>query len=254
MNTASISSGVLRPRTDSDGEGGTVMNLPEGWAIRRAAAIDAAAIAAVLADCWPDDTPDVPRIARLSVAKDRATLIAAREGQVAAFVDAFTTVAPDGTARWEVDLLAVARAARGHGLAARLAEAVSRLAPPEAVLARALVRVGNTPAERAFARAGFSSGVAQTLFAAAAQNGASATLPRGLTLVHTLTYSGIWIEPGLSAAELGAAWQVGSVERLDVIGAVVDVGSAAEAACARPGVSAHGPFRWWARRLDHWLG
>jgi GNAT superfamily N-acetyltransferase len=253
MNTAIISSSVLRPWTGLEGEGGIVMNLPDEWAIRRAAATDAAAIAAVLADCWPDDTPDVPRIARLSVTEHRATLVAERAGQLAACIDAFMTIAPDGTTRWEVDLLAVAGPARRKGLGTQLVAQVTRVAPAQAALARALVRVGNTPAERAFEHAGFSPGGAQMLFIAPAQEEAPPTLPGGMTQVDTLTYSGFWIEPGLSVAEFNAAWQVGLGDERGLVGAVVDVGSEAEAVCTRDGSPARGPFRWWMRRLDHWL-
>ena len=224
------------------------MNLPFGWTIRDAAPDDALAIAAVLKDCWPDDTADAERIARL-IGGGHTTVSAWSAGACVGFADCFPTRSADGVTRWEVDLLAVAKAARGRGIGKALVAAAVQAAPKEAEVARGLVRIGNTAAERAFGAAGFRPESApRTLYVAAPQ--ATVSTPRDVTAirVETFSYCGLWLESRPDADGLIAARDQASVAGLEQVGTFA-LDAAEVAMCRAAGYEAVGVFRWWVRTL-----
>jgi ribosomal protein S18 acetylase RimI-like enzyme len=90
----------------------------------------------------------------LTTGPQRAWL-AVVEGQVVGFVIAFPTCGLAGP-RWEIDLLAVLPAWRGHGLAAALLQRAAEEGSGVAPWARGVVADDNDASTKAFTRAGFT--------------------------------------------------------------------------------------------------
>lgn len=221
------------------------MNPPFEWAIRDATPDDADAIAALIRTCWPHDTPDPERIARL-IGNGHRTLCAWAGSVCVGLVDAFTTPDPFGQSRWEVDLLAVAGAARGQGIGKRLVSESAEAAPLATRYARGLVRVGNTPAERSFAAAGFRADpVTRTLYVAGPMEALDPTGALGLA-VYTLTYSGLWLESRPDSVDLAAARGRVAELGLEQVGTFA-VDPAEAALCHTAGYEPVGVFRWWVQ-------
>lgn len=183
------------------------MNEPDSWMIRTARAADAHGIAAVLRDCWPDDTPELDRIASLADDACHALLVAEVDASCVGVVDAFPTVNSKGVVRWELDLLAVVRVARGLGIGRALIRAALRAATPSAVIARALIRVDNAASEGAFRAAGLRDSEPVLALYVTEANGAGgiAASHSHLVPVQTLLYGGLWVEDEATAAALEAA-------------------------------------------------
>jgi GNAT superfamily N-acetyltransferase len=80
--------------------------------------------------------------------------LALGDGQVVGFIIGFLTQGLQGSC-WEIDLLAVLPAWRGHGLATRLIRAASAYGARLAPRARAVTADDNSASRRAFTRAGF---------------------------------------------------------------------------------------------------
>lgn len=80
--------------------------------------------------------------------------LAIAEGQVVGFVIGFVTQGMQGSC-WEIDLLAVLPAWRGHGLATRLIRAACAYGAQSAPWARAVIADDNAASTHAFMRAGF---------------------------------------------------------------------------------------------------
>ncbi|MCL7452209.1 MAG: GNAT family N-acetyltransferase [Anaerolineae bacterium] len=97
-------------------------------------------------------SPDEVR-GMLTAGRQRAWL-ALGEGQVVGFVIGFVTHGLRGRC-WEIDLLAVLPAWRGHGLATRLIRAASAHGARLAPRARAVIADDNSASRHAFERAGF---------------------------------------------------------------------------------------------------
>ncbi|MBL8147366.1 MAG: GNAT family N-acetyltransferase [Anaerolineae bacterium] len=224
------------------------MYLPFDWTIRSAEPEDAAAIAGILHDCWPDDTPDIERITRLIRLGQHRTSCCWAGASCAGFVDAFRTISAEGSGRWEVDLLAVHENLRGLGIGTSLVLEAIETAPPDVDLARGLVRVGNVAAGLAFAMAGFhTEGVRLTLYTAAPLASKLALEAGHIVPVETFTYSGLWLEGVPSFGVLKAARIRAAALGVRQVGILVsaEYGEVCEAA----GYAAEGVFRWWMRGL-----
>ena len=224
------------------------MYLPFDWTIRGAEPEDAAAIADVLLNCWPDDTPDIERISSLIRSGQHLTSCCWAGASCAGFVDAFRTTSAEGSGRWEVDLLAVYESVRGFGIGTSLINRAVETAPPDTKLARGLVRVGNVAAGLAFAMAGFRiSGMRLALYTASPLESVTA-LEAGYTVpVETLTYSGLWLEGVPSFDLLKAARSEAAARGVEQVGTLVT--AEYEELCQAAGYSAAGVFHWWLREL-----
>jgi len=247
VKTAVISQ-MLATRLLGAGGEETAMNLPFDWTIRSAAPGDANAIAGILRDCWPHDTPDVQRITRLIRTGTHDTYCAWAGGVCAAFVDAFRTTSADGTVRLEVDLLAVHHSARGRGIGKALIEAATEVAPPDVSMARGLIRIGNTTSERAFAAAGFQVVDMPLTLCVASPLASDASLETGYVVsVETFTYCGLWLESPPSLGVLNATRAKASQLGVGQVGTLVAEGN--ERLCEAAGYERIGVYQWWVRAL-----
>lgn len=168
---------------------------------------DVERIAAILRATALDDNASVERIARAVQTSSHYTHLAEAkmDGQGLGLLDAFMTRTVDGLVRWEIDLLGVIPEARGRGIAGTLlAKSVETGRACNANVVRGLVRVENIASQRAFEKAGFMPGKTQHLFVITDEekfvpvSSLRAIPPTSavisLHFVHTLTYSGMWIE------------------------------------------------------------
>ncbi len=193
--------------------------------MRLATAGDAPEIASLIQAVWADHNPDPDWIARVSLESNHATLVETSGDDLIGFVDAFSTVAADGTLRWEIDLLGVHPDWRGRGVAQRLVRRAVEIGRERgAEIARALVRVDNAASLAVFARCGFTAEPTMNrLCVSAAVRLAAAPTPADAFLlsVSTLTYSGVWIEGEQSAAALRCAQAIRTRFGWDTAGAVI---------------------------------
>jgi len=148
---------------------------------------------------------------------------------------------PEGTLRWEVDLLGVHPDYRGRGIARELVEAVVEAGRGyDAQRARALIRIDNVASLNTFKRCGFSldERVYDLYVADLAASEVAFPPDSHLAAVETLTYSGVWIEGELSldALRFGRT-QAGS----GIAGVVVPAGSLA---AEQAGFERIGQYRW----------
>jgi GNAT superfamily N-acetyltransferase len=212
---------------------------------------DAAAVAAVMVVVWPDEPPSPDCIAAASGHIDHRGWVALDSGRVVGFLDGFTTHAPDGVRRWELDLIAVLPDARGRGAARGLVSAACE-AVDGVELVRALVRVDNMPMQRVMAQTGFAlaEGGPHTLMVAEADPAAEAGDSGSLLEVATLTYSGVWVEGTHDRPRLIAARGQAARRGLDVAGAVISVRRhAALSAAHGAGYARIGEYDWWVKTL-----
>ncbi|MCU0464239.1 MAG: GNAT family N-acetyltransferase [Anaerolineae bacterium] len=170
------------------------------FTIRPATAADADSIAAINNQIWPDLPTDSTRVADALTTRDHGCMVAADGQTVVGFLDSFATpnaTVRGGRFRWELDLMAVALEARGHGLAAQMIAASNQLGwRLSCAYGHAVVRVGNIGAERAFAANGYTPSAPHLLMVADPTSGQPIiSPPLGWLTVKTLTYIGLWIEP-----------------------------------------------------------
>jgi GNAT superfamily N-acetyltransferase len=217
------------------------------FAIRMATAGDAPGIAAVAASVWPEEPLDAATIATLLPEPMRCTHVAVQGATIVGFVDGFITRASDGTARWEVDLLAVSPRAQGRRLGRSLVAASVAAGDALGVArARALIRVGNIGSERAFAACGFTPDP----FESALWVGDGLTIvgePTGLHVVpvRTFRYAGTWLE-AVTVSGIGALHRD---PEDGVVGAVIPLTDRDTVhAATDTGLHDEGAFRFWHRR------
>lgn len=179
-------------------------------------------------------------IFRSQVVNNACSLFVALEGdQVVGFVSSFLTVDIENRRRWEVDLLAVRPDQQGKGLGTSLIQSIWRDAKAHRTdVARALVRTDNIASQKAFERAGYTSGGRKHhLYVWMPQMySGEITVPKLITLspLDTLTYRGLGIEglmsTCLSEAErrqtILAARHIVASEGRDNTGALIPVDEA----------------------------
>ncbi|NWF68782.1 MAG: GNAT family N-acetyltransferase [Chloroflexi bacterium] len=218
--------------------------------IQRASVEQAAEIAAIKREVWPDEWADAAYLAAVVAEPDHVTHIGWVDGLAAGLVSGFVTLDENGVRRWEVDLLGVLPAYRGRGLAIRLV-AASTASGYEigAAMARGLVAVGNTGSEKAFARAGYgiaagTCGLYVSDGAAEMQSGDAAGAY--LLPVTTLNYRGIWVEGRITEAGLWQARAVRTRYGWQIAGAVIPLADTVAAGAAQAaGYALVGQYRWW---------
>ena len=197
--------------------------------MRQVTQTDAPALAQLIRATGLDHNPDPERIARVSLESNHATLVeTAADGALIGFVDAFSTVAQDGTLRWEVDLLGVHPDYRGHGIARRLmCVAVDSGVRARAYPARALVKIDNIASLKAFQASGFilDPTICDLYISPDDADGEIAPLAdTHLISVATLTYSGVWVEGNCSVGALHAARVVRTRYGWNIAGVVLPEG------------------------------
>ncbi|MCB9451743.1 MAG: GNAT family N-acetyltransferase [Anaerolineaceae bacterium] len=177
--------------------------------IRQARIEDAAAITTIKDAVWSGESAERERIASVIASGEHSTFIAEWDGQIAGFVDSFTTRSATNVARWEVDLLAVHPGYQGRGMGWALVNAATQAGRESgAAFARALIQTGNIPSQRTFARCGYECDIAvHNLYIAAhpAPERQGGGVSANLIGVQTFNYSGLWVEPPLDRFSLQVA-------------------------------------------------
>jgi GNAT superfamily N-acetyltransferase len=220
------------------------------FTIRRARPDDAPAIAALRTAVWPDETVNAAYMAEVIQSPDHATLLAMHDGMAAGFVDGFLTLAPEGSRRWEIDLLAVAPAHQGRGMGKALVAAATAIGPEFGTqLARALIKVDNQASQRAFRACGYQSEVNTRILMVLSGSSHGEVLPDSesfLIPVATLGYRGLWVEGVLSAQSLTTASAIYARHQWDIAGTVIAEDDAvALDLAAQAGYMSVGRYHWW---------
>jgi GNAT superfamily N-acetyltransferase len=218
--------------------------------IRPATSDDAPTIARLKQEIWPDDTADPVEIASAIQHSDHASHIAFMDGLPAGFIDGFTTTTANGVLRWEVDLLAVVPVCRGQGIGMQLIKAnMEAEKSRSAAFCRALVRVGNTSAERAFERASYmTDGLIYALYVTTASSEIESTVIESAHFVPVCTfgYSGIWLEGNITEEAFRAARAFSARFEGQIAGAVIPRDHAAAILSAQAvGCEYLADFCWW---------
>jgi GNAT superfamily N-acetyltransferase len=201
---------------------------------------DAVGLLEVEAACWNESPHSTQELQALLAATEREQTcwVAEVSGKIAGFVHAFLTYGEGQMPIWELDLLAVAPVWRGKGIASELVRHAAESASGYALRGRALVATHNTCSAGAFKRAGFTrDDIPYSAYAHSVPQEERSTpaWPAQVTLfqtnpqtwrlnyngdevllhqVHTILYSGIWIDGFHSGksiafihAALAYAWQ-----------------------------------------------
>ncbi len=220
--------------------------------VRRSTLVDAGAISRIAAAALAS-TIDVesPRVRRF-LSQGRA-LVATSGEEALGFADGFITLDDAGRRRYELDLLAVAPNAQGHGIGSALVAAcVSAATARHADEIRALVRTSNAGMARILQRHGFRPSLqVHTLHVGQPGKAPATARPHEahLIAVDTLTYSGIWLEGKLTQAALDvASRQLANAG--GIVGAVFPSRDASTIELLRANGFDHaGEFHWWSLSL-----
>lgn len=227
--------------------------------IRPARAADAAAISAIAREAFGEDVAlETARLAR--VLSQSGNFVAFSNNRVDGFVGNFLTRSSTGALRFELDLLAVARDARGRGVGAALvAESICEAEKTSAEVIRALVASRNRRMQSLCRAHGFERNrLRQALYVLPVESdkrGGTESPDAGghgahLIPVETFTYSGIWLEGRLDLAGIAEARRRAVCGHRSRIGAVVSqtAGNRQELLEAN-GFAKIGDFDWWTLSL-----
>lgn len=225
------------------------------FTIRTATVEDAHAITALNNRIWPDLPTTSGRAAKALANLNRTCVVAEDEHKnVVGFVDGFTThdsQTDDWALRWEVDLMAVAPEARGHGLAVRMIGASDQRGERVgASSVRAVVRVGNIGAERSFEICGYRPSDPHMLLIAKPEPSSfiALAIPFSWVFVETLTYKGLWVESPYE--NLQNARGLVRKENCDSIGLLVPESDSRQITEAKGlGFEPVNAYRLWTKRL-----
>lgn len=163
---------------------------------------DVQAIARLISLTWPYENPSMPQIMRALKNPRQVTLVVrppqGQKSQIAGFVSCFPVRLSKKSWRWQIDLLAVHPGYRRQGIGRQLIKAaVQTDQAQKAMFCQALIETDNHASQRAFAAAGFqpTGPVCQLMMLKSDQLPPFCRDFRPL-LVETLTYQGLWLEPG----------------------------------------------------------
>lgn len=227
----------------------------------------------ILASVFPNDMEDsetdVDRLESVVVSGLHYPFVMVHQpdggsGTVAGFVDNFITTAPNGTKRWEIDLLAVDAKWQGMGIGKQLIQrSYDEGKAQGADLARALIRVDNIPCQQAFLQCRFERrSPVLALFICTEPGEEPLADPEHATClirVETCLYRGGWIEKAhgsLNLDDLASARHY--LNNLDftlkfgaeVLGGLVPyVQSQEDMQTCPQGYDLAGKFEWWERRI-----
>jgi ribosomal protein S18 acetylase RimI-like enzyme len=174
-------------------------------AIRQANSKDAQALAMLKKTIWQEEESDPRKITAALSHPDHKTFVAEAGDQIIGFVDGFSTLSARCVLRWEVDLLGVAPAWRGHRLGEHLTRACLQAGQKRgARLARALIQVNNFASQITFQRLEFISQA--MIYRLYVTRTPVAELPSSshahLISVVTFNYCGVWLEEDFSPSAL----------------------------------------------------
>lgn len=224
--------------------------------VRQAEMQDVAGIAEVIRWALGDD-PDEALIACVLEMEHHATYVGVAAEKVVGFASGFLTTAPDGTRRWELDLLGVHPDFRRQGIGRSVIQACTRTGQKMgAIVARGLVAVGNTASQKAFRYSGYAVVPEMCgLYVSTALADEAAFIPgdnhTGFIPVTTLTYRGLWIEGEITAQSLQTALAMKTHYGWRSTGAVVPVNDAdANRALRQANFGLMGKFQWWQHDLS----
>lgn len=224
------------------------------FTLRTAIPEDAAALTALMLATW-ETAVETTAIASVLTLSNHSSHIIYQDETPAGFVDGFLTVSASGVPRWEVDLLAVHPAYRGQGFAPMLINASLEAGLEQgAEQARALVYVGNHPAEQSFTRCGFQPDT-YTSQLYVFNNAERFTGSPGSTSAHfhpvqTFSYTGLWIEDHFARENLSSAKTIITRYGWSIAGAVIPSTQPATMMTAQSeGYSLVGDYRNWQRNL-----
>lgn len=218
--------------------------------VRPATAADVPGMAAVKAHTWPEEDLLQGQLEKVLGDAAHSVFVAAAQGNVVGFVDGFITHSAQGVRRWEVDLLAVHSDWRGKKLGQRMIDACLKAGRTRsAAFARALIQVENRASQISFARCGFQPQA--EVFSLYVAQPEAVPFPSGNTAghilnVHTINYSGVWLEEDHSEASLqalrAACWQ----QKLDLAGTLVIQGKLSDnGKMDRAGFKKIADYQWW---------
>jgi ribosomal protein S18 acetylase RimI-like enzyme len=177
-------------------------------AIRQATPKDAQALAMLKKSIWPEEESEPRKITAALSHPDHKTFVAETDEQLIGFVDGFRTLSARGNLRWEVDLLGVAPAWRGHGLGGHLTRACLQAGQRHgAALGRALIQVNNVASQITFRQLGFiSQTMVYRLYITRTPIAEHFPSPHAhLVSVVTFNYCGVWLEESYSPTAFLAA-------------------------------------------------
>lgn len=196
------------------------------FSIRKAHPGDAAEIAELHHLVWPREMVDPNQVNSLLAEESHTAYLAFDPLGLVGYADGFQTRAQDQAPRWELDLLAVHPRARRRGIAiALIKEQISGARQNEIDQIRALVKLNNRGAHRAFASAGFEpSPSVLHLYTAAIDENWDPKLPSACHLVDvtTFTYSGVWLEGCLDSETILSVLEAQAAESPRMLGVLID--------------------------------
>lgn len=199
---------------------------------------------------WPEEAVRLSQVEKVLHDPAHDIFVAEMQGQVAGFIDGFVTRSAQGVLRWEVDLLAVHPAWRGRQLGQQLILACLKAGKKRGTaFARALIQVENQASQISFERCGFQCQpeILDLYIAPASEVHSPSNESDEYTFaVHTINYSGIWLEEDVSKCSLIAARALCWQEKCELVGTlVIQADLPDNEKMNQSGFTKVGNYQWW---------